>query len=69
MDKLLPIGTNRCKCPSCGRYFGGVSGFDLHRVGKANARKCANPAGLVDKYGKGLLTLNTAGYWVGSYGK
>jgi len=68
MDKKLPVGTNYCKCAACGRYFGGVRGFDLHRVGPANARNCADPASLVSKKGVALLSLNKKGYWVGSYG-
>lgn len=31
-DPRLPYGTNFCLCAACGRYFGGVNGFERHRV-------------------------------------
>lgn len=49
----LPPGTRYCKCPACGRFFGGVSGFDRHRVNAA----CVDPASVG-------LELNARGYWV-----
>lgn len=68
-DPKLKPGTNFCKCAECGRYFGGVRAFDLHRTGPASARKCADPAGLTSKKGQPLLFLNDRGYWVGHYAK
>lgn len=35
----LSIGGAQCLCRSCGRYFGGVHGFDLHRRGG----RCVDP--------------------------
>ena len=65
--KLKP-GTRFCQCAACGRYFGGVAAFDMHRVGPMNNRKCADPASLVTKRGgKRKLWLNDRGYWVGDY--
>lgn len=50
MNELMipaPAGTinrrsltgNKCLCRGCGRYFGGVVGFDLHR----RAGRCVDP--------------------------
>lgn len=49
----LPPGTRYCKCPACDRFFGGVSGFDRHRVNSV----CVDPASVG-------LELNARGYWV-----
>ena len=59
-DIKLPVGKNYCKCSGCGEYFGGVSGFDKHRVDRA----CIHPSAVADKQGKPILTLNNRGYWV-----
>lgn len=48
----LPAGTNFCQCASCHRYFGGVTGFDLHRIGGT----CADPARLD-------MSQDARGYW------
>lgn len=66
-DPKLPVGSNRCLCSACGQYFGGVTAFDLHRQGPANARNCADPSSLTSKNGKRLLSLNDRGYWVRAY--
>jgi len=68
MDPKLPFASNKCLCPACGRYFGGVYGFDLHRQGDGNARFCADPLSLTTKSGKSLLKLNEKGYWIRDYG-
>ena len=60
----LPPGTNRCLCASCGAYFGGVSAFDMHRVGPAADRSCLPPGAVRDKQERSLLWLNKYGYWV-----
>lgn len=65
-DPKLPVGTNYCKCSACGEYFGGVSGFDLHRRGTED-RACLPPSQVANKEGKSLLRLNERGYWVGTY--
>lgn len=52
-DSRLPPGTNRCRCAGCGRYFGGVNGFERHRV----SFNCIDPASVG-------LVLNSRGYWV-----
>ena len=53
-DPLLPIGTNRCKCVLCHRYFGGTGGFALHqRDGEDGRIACLDPStlGLVERGG------------------
>ena len=67
-DPKLPVGTNYCKCASCGEYFGGVRGFELHRQGQGGDRSCLAPSRVANKEGKPLLRLNERGYWVGNYG-
>ena len=62
-DPKLPIGTNYCKCPACGEYFGGVRGFDLHRRKDA----CIPPSRVSDRKNRPVLRLNERGYWVGRY--
>jgi hypothetical protein len=52
-DPKLSPGTNRCLCSACGRFFGGVNGFERHR----NGFQCVDPIDLG-------LPLNSRGYWV-----
>lgn len=52
-DHHLPPATNFCQCAACGLYFGGVTGFEAHRVGG----QCADPAAAG-------LTFSNRGYWV-----
>ena len=52
-DPKLPPGTNHCLCSACGRYFGGVNGFERHRV----KFQCVDPVTIG-------LELNPRGYWV-----
>jgi hypothetical protein len=50
-DPLLPVGSNRCLCGGCGRYFSSVSAFDRHQTAaKDGTNACHDPAtrGLVD---------------------
>lgn len=70
-DPKLPFASNKCKCPSCGQYFGGERAFDMHlgvglRVG--GDRACLPPSSVSDKQGRHLLKLNDRGYWIQSYG-
>lgn len=42
---VLTIGTNRCQCSGCGRFFGGVSAFDRHqKIAKDGSAICLDPA-------------------------
>ncbi|MGH8280695.1 MAG: hypothetical protein ACRERZ_00740 [Gammaproteobacteria bacterium] len=51
-----PVGRRYCYCSACGEYFGGVVGFDLHRLGEYTQRYCINPA-------TAGLTKDSRGYW------
>ena len=63
MDPKLRPGTNHCLCRACGSYFGGVWGFEQHRVGPSNDRSCLSPSAMRD----GGLVLNSKGYWIRSF--
>ena len=59
-DPKLPINTSRCLCSACGKYFGGVTAFDAHRVpGTARDRRCMGSAHM-DERG---FYLSSRGYW------
>ena len=64
-DPKLKLGTRFCLCSACGRYFGGISGFDLHRREGA----CLAPETLTNKDGERLLFLSASGYWSGKVSK
>jgi len=41
-----------CECTACGKIFGSVSSFDMHRVGKytiPDTRKCLSEKVLIEK--------------------
>jgi len=58
-DPMLPLGTNRCKCVKCSRYFSTVSTFDKHQRTRADGRpECRDP----ETVG---LVRSEAGYWQG----
>ena len=65
-DPMLPVGTNRCLCAGCGRYFGGVSAFDAHQTLGPDGRPiCHDPASLTRKDGTSLgYIVNDKGFWV-----
>ena len=67
-NSKVPVGSNKCQCPACGLYFGGVRAFEVHRVGPGHNRRCLDVAGMSDKLGMPLLTLNDRGYWIRTYG-
>ena len=59
-DPKLPINTSRCLCSACGKYFGGVTAFDAHRVpGPARDRRCMGFAQM-DERG---FYLSSRSYW------
>jgi hypothetical protein len=65
-DPMLPIGSNRCQCTGCGRYFASVSGFDRHQRITDGVVECRDPGSIVNlKTGEHSLILNKAGYWQG----
>lgn len=64
-DPMLPVGTGRCKCCGCGRYFTSVSGFDRHQILRDDGSViCRDPATIVRREtGEPVLVLNEKGYW------
>lgn len=57
-DPMLPVGTARCKCSGCDRYFSSVGSFDKHR----REGRCLTEAEML---ARGML-VNARGYWVSS---
>lgn len=55
-DPMLPIGTARCQCSGCDRYFSSVGAFDKHR----REGRCLSEAEMTER---GML-VNARGYWV-----
>lgn len=62
-DPKLPPGTNYCRCPTCGEYFGGVTTFDRHRVGPAADRACLGRLAMR----RAGLSIDSKGYWRRAY--
>jgi hypothetical protein len=56
----LRIGSGVCECGGCAERFKSVTGFDRHRVGPGDARRCLTPA---EMRGRGM-TRNTHGQWI-----
>jgi len=56
-DPMLPVGSNRCRCAGCGRYFTTVGNFDRHQKMRDDGTpECLDPSE------RGLI-LNDGGYW------
>lgn len=55
-NPMLPIGTARCQCSGCARYFSSVGAFDKHRRDGA----CLSEAEMI---ARGMV-VNGKGYWV-----
>lgn len=57
----LKVGHSRCKCPTCGKFFNSIAGFDKHRAGThAEGKVCLSADGM-----KAIgMDTNTDGYWV-----
>lgn len=55
-DPMLPVGTARCQCSGCDRYFASVGSFDKHR----REGRCLTEAVMRER---GML-VNARGYWV-----
>lgn len=52
--------TKACECAACGKHFGGVSAFDLHRAGPHDgARRCLDEWEMV----KAGLSIGKRGRW------
>lgn len=47
LDRSSRLRPSQAECSVCGLVFGGVSSFDLHRVGPVGARRCLSADELV----------------------
>ena len=56
----LAHGSRRCQCAACGRYFKSDAGFDRHRVGPVEQRRCLTP-GEMRRRG---MAENAQGLWI-----
>lgn len=45
---VAPLRGRECECSVCLLRFGGVEGFDLHRVGRHGSRRCLTPGELLE---------------------
>jgi len=61
-DPKLPVGSNRCRCSGCGRYFSSVASFDAHRLGDGESRHCLSEPAM---RARGMV-VNEKGYWATS---
>ena len=59
MSPLRLTGT-RCLCRCCGQHFNSLTAFDMHRVGRPEARRCFSP----EEMGGLGMTRNAGGFWV-----
>lgn len=59
-DLKLPNKTNYCKCTLCGEYFNSPAGFDKHRVGGWNDRRCLSEIEMREIN----MDKNKKGYWL-----
>jgi len=59
----LIVGSPRCQCGACGRYFTSPSSFDAHRAGTGKERRCVDPSSLLTKDGKARFRLSGNGLW------
>lgn len=58
-DPLLPPATRMCRCSGCGQYFGSLTGFDRHRAGPVETRRCLTP----EELRADGMALDERGYW------
>lgn len=62
-DPMLPIGSDKCLCTSCGLYFNSTYAFDNHRTGSyGNGRRCRT----ADELRARGCSLNATGHWITS---
>jgi len=56
----MKLSGRRCQCAACKEYFNSSAGFDKHRAGTGDDRRCLTP--------QEMLTLgmskNEAGFWI-----
>jgi hypothetical protein len=58
--RRLTHGSNLCECPTCGEQFLAPHGFDKHRVGPMDQRRCLTP----DEMARRGLRRNERDWWV-----
>ena len=51
---------SRCLCRGCSERFNSPTAFDLHRVGRPEARRCLSNNEMVEAG----MTRNAGGFWV-----
>lgn len=56
----LNVGSSVCQCAACGEVFRSVTGFDRHRTGDVNHRRCLT---VIEMLADGL-TKNERGQWI-----
>ena len=56
----LPIGSALCLCTVCGEHFRSPTGFDRHRTGPVEARRCLTPEEMAARG----MSRNARGYWI-----
>jgi len=57
---MLKPGTRYCQCGACGKYFNSTGGFDKHRTGDQDHRRCLTTE---EMEAIGML-VNEGGYWI-----
>jgi len=60
MTPQLRVGGAACQCPTCDLFFRSVSGFDKHRTGDQDHRRCLTQD---EMRAIGMVT-NEEGYWL-----
>jgi hypothetical protein len=58
--KILRLRNSQCHCRACGQSFRSVSGFDRHRTGPADVRRCLSATEL----NAAGWRINPAGFWL-----
>lgn len=61
----LSVGSPRCQCPQCGRFFLSPSAFDRHlTMGKDGRAICHDPATRLGKDGHKPMLRYENGWWI-----
>ena len=61
-DPMLPHGSDKCRCSTCGEYFNSTGAFSRHLVGKVGTpeRYCLSSDQLTARG----WTKNKTGHWI-----
>jgi hypothetical protein len=61
VDPMLPVYSDRCRCPTCGEYFASTAAFDRHRTGDfGSERRCRDEWEMIEAG----MTRASAGHWI-----